>query len=127
MSIEVRFRASYQVVKFLICLINYHKKILNDEMEAKACSQAEIKEECENYSDLKIRLLLYLGKYTKELDVGFYERDIILLDKICHLYFVVTNQIMKVDNKLKCELEQFHMQIKEYINIVEANESKYLN
>jgi hypothetical protein len=127
MSIEVRFRASYQVVKFLVCLINYHEKILNDELEVEARDKIEITEELENYSDLKIRLLLYLGKYTKELEVGFYERDIVLLDKICYLHFVVTKKIIKADNKLKYELEQFHMQLKEYVNIIEGNKCQYLN
>lgn len=117
MNEEIRLETTYQVVRFLLKLVDCHVEILNQELEAKARKEEEIAEELECYSNLRMRLLLYLGRYTKVLEVGLNENDIIFLDKICYLYFIVTNKIIKSDKRLMKELEQLHRELKEIINM----------
>ncbi|WP_129599967.1 hypothetical protein [Anaerophilus nitritogenes] len=127
MSVEIRLKASYSLVKFFIKLVNYHIEILKQELEAKARDEEEIRTELEFHRNLRMKILLYLGRVSENIEMSFDEEDMIVLDKICYLHSMITNKIMKVDERLVKELEQFYMQVKEWVMIVQGDESKYLN
>lgn len=124
---EVCFEVTYELAGLLLRMTDYHDSIIKSVLEMKAKEEKEMMKEKETLERLKIRVLLYLGNYSENANMYFKDEEILFLERLCYFFFSINRNVMKVEKKIINELEQFHMQLNEWVMIVQGDESKYLN